>query len=247
MNRLLPPLLGQTVVVLRIATHVAIGAATAVATATAVHAQPTEPKMEELIVTGQMSRYSALKSDIPIMETARSVSIESAQQLLDKGVLKLDDAYTYKYSPRDGTPATRLPEEERIPDAEAQARLERLIEVARAIRTEINASEVGRVEELLLERPARGPGELLGRTRRNKIVALPASEALLGRYMLAEITTTTGATFSARLLESSFPEATPPPSASARSTSPTVAASRGGRAFCLRSQPRRCATVTRSS
>ena len=54
-----------------------------------------EDKLEEVIVVGQLSRYSALKSDIPIMETARSVSVEDLQQLIDKGVLALDDAYTY--------------------------------------------------------------------------------------------------------------------------------------------------------
>ena len=32
-------------------------------------------QMEEVLVFGRMSRYSALKSDIPILETARSVSL----------------------------------------------------------------------------------------------------------------------------------------------------------------------------
>lgn len=52
-------------------------------------------QIEEVLVSGQMSRYSALKSDIPIMETARSVSIESLQQIIDKGALVLDDTFTY--------------------------------------------------------------------------------------------------------------------------------------------------------
>lgn len=51
--------------------------------------------IEEVIVSGTMSRYSALKSDTPIMETARSVSIETLDQVLDKGALVLDDTYTY--------------------------------------------------------------------------------------------------------------------------------------------------------
>lgn len=54
-----------------------------------------EERMEEVIVSGTMSRYSALKSDTPIMETARSVSIETIGQVIDKGALVLDDTFTY--------------------------------------------------------------------------------------------------------------------------------------------------------
>src|SRR5690606_8254094 len=43
-----------------------------------------------------------------------------------------DDAYTFKFSPRDGTPATRLPAELTVPDEVASERLQRLIELVRA-------------------------------------------------------------------------------------------------------------------
>lgn len=51
--------------------------------------------IEEIIVEGELSRYSATKMATPIFETARSISIEDQQQLLDKGVLELADAYVY--------------------------------------------------------------------------------------------------------------------------------------------------------
>jgi iron complex outermembrane receptor protein len=51
--------------------------------------------IEELVVQDELGRYSALKSDTPIMETARSVSIESLKDIFDKGALKLADTYTY--------------------------------------------------------------------------------------------------------------------------------------------------------
>ena len=51
--------------------------------------------IEEMVVQGSVSRYSALKSDTPIVETARSVSIENLQQILDKGALNLADTYVY--------------------------------------------------------------------------------------------------------------------------------------------------------
>ena len=52
-------------------------------------------RLERVDVSGEMSRYSALKSDTPIMETARSVSIEDRQQLMDKGAINLADTYLY--------------------------------------------------------------------------------------------------------------------------------------------------------
>jgi tRNA-2-methylthio-N6-dimethylallyladenosine synthase len=109
--------------------------------------------------------------------------------------VRFDDAFTYKYSPRDGTPATRMPEEWFVDDAEAQARLEELIEVARGIQSEINHAEVGRVEEVLIEKAARDPGHVLGRTRRNKVVAFPGDLSRVGSYTRARLEGTTGATF----------------------------------------------------
>ena len=109
--------------------------------------------------------------------------------------VRFDDAYTYRYSPREGTPATRLPATDFVPDAEGQERLQRLIDVHRAIQAEINEAEVGRVEEVLVEKEARDPGQILGRTRRNKVVAFAGSPELIGTYQEVRLTATTGATF----------------------------------------------------
>ena len=109
--------------------------------------------------------------------------------------VRFDDAYTYRYSPREGTPATRFPAADFVPDGEAQERLQHLIETHRAIQAEINEAEVGRVEEVLVEKEARDPGQILGRSRRNKVVAFPASPDLVGTYLEVRLTGTPGATF----------------------------------------------------
>ncbi len=109
--------------------------------------------------------------------------------------VRFHDAFTYKYSLREGTPATRLPEEEFIPEAEAQARLEELIRVSRTIQAEIKDGEVGRTEELLVEKPGRDPGSLLGRTRRWQTVVFPAAGHQVGDYVTVRLTGSTGATF----------------------------------------------------
>ena len=114
--------------------------------------------------------------------------------------VRFDDVYTYRYSPRDGTPATRMPAQWFIEDGEAAARLSELIEVARSIQTAINHAEVGRVEEVLVEKEARGPGQMLGRTRRGKVVAFAAPTSLEGAYATVELTGTSGATFTGRRL-----------------------------------------------
>jgi tRNA-2-methylthio-N6-dimethylallyladenosine synthase len=109
--------------------------------------------------------------------------------------VRYDDAFLYRYSPREGTPATRLPAEHFITDAVAQARLERLIELHRSIQAEINEGEVGRTIEVLVERAAKSAGDMLGRAGSGKVVAFPGGAELVGRYLHVRLTSTTGSTF----------------------------------------------------
>jgi tRNA-2-methylthio-N6-dimethylallyladenosine synthase len=109
--------------------------------------------------------------------------------------VRFHDAYTYKYSLRDGTPATRLPEGDFLPPEVAQERLSTLIDVSRAIQAEINATEVGRVVEILVEKEGRSEGHMMGRSRRNKVVVFPAGPGRVGEYVDVTLERTTGATF----------------------------------------------------
>jgi len=113
--------------------------------------------------------------------------------------VRFDDAYTYKYSLRDGTPATRFPESDFLSNEEAQIRLTKLIEVHRSIQNDINKGEVGRIEEVLVEKKGRETSQVLGRTRRNKVVAFNASSEIIGTYHQVLLTGTTGATFMGEL------------------------------------------------
>jgi tRNA-2-methylthio-N6-dimethylallyladenosine synthase len=115
--------------------------------------------------------------------------------------VRYDDAFLYKYSERDGTPATRLPRDQFVPDAVGQARLERLIETHRAIQAEIYQSEVGRVEEVLVEKEGRRGG-LQGRTEGNKVVTFDGPAELMGYFAEVKLVSTTGATFSGELAHS---------------------------------------------
>ncbi|MBV7257348.1 TonB-dependent siderophore receptor [Pacificimonas sp. WHA3] len=50
---------------------------------------------EEIVVTARVGTFGATKSQTPILETARSLSVETAQDFRDKGFLNLDDALGY--------------------------------------------------------------------------------------------------------------------------------------------------------
>jgi len=109
--------------------------------------------------------------------------------------VRYDDAFTFRYSPREGTPSTRMKDDWLVPDEIAQGRLECLIDVVREIAAEKNLAEVGRTAEVLVEKRAKR-GELLqSRTETNKVVLVPGPEEWIGRYMRVALTGTTGATF----------------------------------------------------
>ena len=83
--------------------------------------------------------------------------------------VRYDSAFTFIYSPRQGTEAAALPDQ--IPDEVKHERLERLVEVVQRIAAERNAERVGLVEEVLVEGSSRtDDGLLRGRTRRNTTV-----------------------------------------------------------------------------
>lgn len=64
--------------------------------ATSAQAQESgSSDVEEIVVRGELGRYSATKSATPIMETARSLSIETRFDLEEQGALNLADAYLY--------------------------------------------------------------------------------------------------------------------------------------------------------
>ena len=106
-----------------------------------------------------------------------------------------DDAFTFKFSPREGTPATRMPVEWTIPDEVASQRLARLIEVVRGGSREKNLRLLGERREVLVEKPARRGDLLQGRSRDYKTVLLPGDASLVGTYLTVELTGTTGSTF----------------------------------------------------
>ena len=114
------------------------------------------------------------------------------------GEAGFDEAYTFKYSPRDGTPAVRM--RDHLEDEVASERLDRLIEVVRDQSRLRNIGRVGEVHEVLVERPAKRGEFLLGRTRTNLLVLLDLPASAIGTYRRVRLSGTTGSTFTGELL-----------------------------------------------
>lgn len=106
-----------------------------------------------------------------------------------------DDAYTFKFSPRAGTAATRFPLSDAVPDSEVSERLAALIAMVRRGARARNLTLLGTRHEVLVEKPAKRGGALQARTRDFKTVLLPLEQATVGGYYLVQLTGTTGSTF----------------------------------------------------
>ncbi len=115
-----------------------------------------------------------------------------------------DDAYTFKYSVRDGTPAVRI--KDHVSEEIKTERIGRLIEVVRRVARRKNVGLVGTTHEVLVERPAKRGRLLQARTRTNKIALLDGPAEWIGTYRRVRFTGTTGSTFTAWPLEKKYPE-----------------------------------------
>jgi tRNA-2-methylthio-N6-dimethylallyladenosine synthase len=107
--------------------------------------------------------------------------------------VQFDDAFTFKYSVRDGTPAVKI--KDHVPDEVSGERLQRLIATVRGVARGRNARLVGTTYEVLVEKPARRGDLLQTRTRTNKVVLIDGDPALVGSYLSVRLTGTTGSTF----------------------------------------------------
>jgi tRNA-2-methylthio-N6-dimethylallyladenosine synthase len=111
------------------------------------------------------------------------------------------DAFMFKFSPREGTPATRMPAEWIVSDEVTAERMDRLVDAVRTGARAQNLALLGRRYEVLVEREARRGGDLLqARTRDFRTVIMPGDESMIGRYFTVELTGTTGSTFTGTLV-----------------------------------------------
>jgi tRNA-2-methylthio-N6-dimethylallyladenosine synthase len=95
-------------------------------------------------------------------------------------------AYSFKYSTRPGTPGADLPDH--VPEEVKVERLARLQELLLRQQQEFSQSLIGRTIDLLLEKPGRLPGQLIGRSPWLQSVNVDANSSQIGDIINVRIT-----------------------------------------------------------
>lgn len=108
--------------------------------------------------------------------------------------VRFDAAFMYLYSPRPGTPAAEEFKDQ-IPLAVKKERLARLIKLQEGISLEKNREMIGKTEAALVEDTApRTEGDLLARTRGDKMVILAGPAEWIGKFVEVRIEDANGHT-----------------------------------------------------
>jgi tRNA-2-methylthio-N6-dimethylallyladenosine synthase len=90
-------------------------------------------------------------------------------------------AYSFKYSPRPGTPAADM--QETVSAAEMDERLVRLQGLIDSQQSAFNKAMIGKTVDVLFERPARNPGQIVGRTAYLQPAHVIASPDIIGQVL----------------------------------------------------------------
>ncbi len=126
----------------------------------------------------------ALSSDFIVGHPGESAA-DFAATLALVGEVGFAQAYSFKYSPRPGTPAAAAPDQ--IPEAEKSVRLAELQALLRAQQARFNLAMVGRALPVLFSGPGRHPGQMAGRSPYLQPVHLAAPEEWRGSIRTVRI------------------------------------------------------------
>ena len=98
-----------------------------------------------------------------------------------------DTAFTFIYSPREGTPAAKM--KDNVPMEVKKERLQRLNTLVNTLAIEKNSRYKGQIVEVLVDGESKNNPEVLaGYTRTNKLVNFVASKSLIGQLVKVKIT-----------------------------------------------------------
>ncbi len=95
-------------------------------------------------------------------------------------------AYSFKYSPRPGTPAAGM--KRQVPEDEKLARLHELQTLLRQQQDQFNRGSVGLTLAVLVEKPGRDAGQLMGRSPYLQPVHFTGETGLIGQIVHTQIT-----------------------------------------------------------
>jgi tRNA-2-methylthio-N6-dimethylallyladenosine synthase len=100
---------------------------------------------------------------------------------------RFDNAFSFLYSPRKNTAASKLPDQ--LSAAVKDERLKRLNEIQHRISKEVNHKMLNQVTEVLVDGPSKSVAATqTGRTRQNKLVHFKSDQDLTGKLIEVKIT-----------------------------------------------------------
>ncbi len=141
----------------------------------------------------------ALSSDFIVGFPGESeVDFQATLDLI--GEISFSAAYSFKYSPRPGTPAASM--ESQVPDEVKTDRLARLQALIAQQNRDFYQAAVGRVMPVLFERAGRHAGQLVGRSPYLQGVHLDGPQSLIGTIGQVTIEATQPNSLAGRLVES---------------------------------------------
>jgi len=108
--------------------------------------------------------------------------------------VQFNDAFTYRYNPREGTRAFDLGDD--VPDAVKQQRLSGVIELQRRLTRSRKLLRIGNVAEVLVEGVSKkSSSELLARTERDEMVVFPGTAESIGMFAQVRLVRLEGSTY----------------------------------------------------
>jgi tRNA-2-methylthio-N6-dimethylallyladenosine synthase len=114
--------------------------------------------------------------------------------------VKFAQAFSFKYSPRPGTPAALI--ERQVPEDLKDARLAELQALLKIQQDKFNAATVGRTVPVLYERAGRNPGQIVGKTPWLQAVHSLAPAAFAGQVLDTKITSLAPNSLSGTIVDS---------------------------------------------
>ena len=90
--------------------------------------------------------------------------------------VRFDSAYTFIYSPRNGTPAARMTDQ--IDEETKHRRLQELMDVENEVSLSLNQAMEGKTYPIIVEGPSKQENVWYGRTSGNKMILFPYQEGV---------------------------------------------------------------------
>lgn len=143
-----------------------------------------------------LARIRQLKSRCPDVSLSTDIIVGFPGEIDDEFIntlellrqLEYDEIFSFMYSPRTHTVSAKL-YEDNVPEEVKKDRLQRVLSLQQGIAIGNNRKKIGSFEEILIEGNSKlKNGQMMGRTRTNRIVNVMGADVLIGSTIPVRIT-----------------------------------------------------------